>query len=202
MCFFITTGMGLPSFSLYTKESFWGCDSKFKYAGLLGPMIFEWFPPSGRWAHLRPWELQNWRSHFARGTKFQLTAQGRGEVVKISKRPIPREFWFWRVVCLLNSRSEKRIYFSLKLNTANSEWDRVCLQHGHPLLQKLCGAKKATNLFFEMQHCNTLALLFLSLRLTSSICRFFSSTETIFNSIWGHSFWKTVANPYKLITYK
>lgn len=56
------------------------------------------FPPSGRWAHLRPWELQNWRSHFARGTKFPLTAQGRGEVVKFSKRPIPREVWFWRVV--------------------------------------------------------------------------------------------------------
>ena len=118
-----------------------------------------------------------------------LTAQGRGEVVKFSKRPIPREFWFWRVVFFLNSRSEKRIYFSLKLKTANLEWDRVCLQHGHPLLQKLCGAKKATNLFFEMQHCNTLALLFLSLRLTSSICRFFFLLQKQFNSIWGHKLW-------------
>lgn len=115
MCFFITTGMGLPSFSLYTKESFWGCDSKFKFAGLLGPMIFEWFPPSGRWAHLRPWELQNWRSHFARGTKFPLTAQGRGEVVKISKRPIPREFWFWIVVFLFEFEKWEAELFQSKV---------------------------------------------------------------------------------------
>ena len=179
-CFFITTGMGLPSFSLYTKESFWGCDSKFKFAGLLGPMIFEWFPPSGRWAHLRPWELQNWRSHFARGTKFPLTAQGRGEVVKIfqktnSKRVLVLDGF--GELSFLNSRSEKRIYFSLKLKTANLEWDRVCLQHGHPLLQKLCGAKKATNPF--LRDATHWPFCFWAWDSHLVFADFFSSTETI-----------------------
>lgn len=109
-----------------------------------------------------------------------LTAQGRGRSCEIfQKTNSKRVLVLDSCLFFLNSRSEKRMYFSLKLKTANSEWDRVCLQHGHPLLQKLCGAKKATNLFFGMQHCNTLALLFLSLRLTSGICRFFSSTETL-----------------------
>lgn len=101
MCFFITTGMGLPSFSLYTKESFWGCDSKFKFAGLLGPMIHWYlsgFPLQVVELISVPESCKIGDRILPEALRSPLTAQGRGEVVKFSKWPIPREFWFWIVV--------------------------------------------------------------------------------------------------------
>lgn len=123
-----------------------GCDSKFKFAGLLGPMISPVVSPFRSLSSSPSLRAAKLAIAFCLRHQSPFDCAAKGRSFEIFQKTNSKRVLVLDACLFLNSRSEKRIYFILKLKTANLEWDRVCLQHGHPLLQKLCGAKKATNL--------------------------------------------------------